>query len=665
MRRYRRYLPIPRQQLTFLYAALRVASFSIIIMLSIPAAATTASTATTTTTGPCVNQTATKQAFFGDLHIHTGISADAMLFGTRTHPDDAYSFATGKPIDIFRTATSMDKAISVQLARPLDFAAVTDHAENIGAVTLCLDPNSSAYDTKSCQFVREPLPSDSLANFAEKLARQFQTMYSSKEICGEDKQRCTDAMQKPWAEIQQAALEWNQPCEFSTFVGYEYSPTDRGSNLHHNVLFRTAEVMSAPISMSDVPNPFELYRRLQEECNESNTGCRAIAIPHNSNISNGKILRLDYPNAKTDDERKKLAQLRRDIIPIVEIFQEKGDSECRNGLWNVFGKPDEYCNFEKFRDWQGAQHEDCQTDTGNGGFQNQGCVSRLDYTRYALAAGIAEKARLGVNSLQFGVIGATDNHFGTAGDLEESDHNGRDRPYSLIEPGRMSTGGMAGIWARENTREALFDAMEQREVFATSGPRIKPRLFAGWDINSSSCDDPKMIEKSYQHGVPMGGELNSDGRLQSPIFLVSALADPGTLLHSGTPLQRLQIIKAWPGKNNELHQAIYDIAIAEGSESASVDVDNCERKGSGATALCATWKDPDYDASVNAVYYARVLENPSCRHTGYSCMPGSANPLPDFCDDDSIPKHIQERAWTSAIWVNGTRAKSEIVSEKN
>lgn len=602
----------------------------------------------------CPNSSDTKQAYFGDVHIHTGLSADAMLFGSRTQPNDAYAFATGQPIDIFRGMTTLTQPLSVQLERPLDFAAVTDHAENIGTVSLCLNPESPVYDTKDCQFVREPLPDDSMASFSAKLSKQFTTMYTSKEICGPDHQRCIDAIQTPWKKIQDAAKQWNTPCEFSTLVGYEYSSTSFGSNLHHNVLFRTDEVMHEPISMRVAPDPFDFYQRLKTECNDTDTGCKAIAIPHNSNISNGKMLRVDYPSAKNKAEKKALAQLRQDIIPVVESFQEKGDSECRNGLWKVLGKTDEYCGFEKYRDWQGAKHEDCKDGTGDGGFQNKGCVSRLDFVRTALAEGIAEEKRIGINSLKFGFIGATDNHFGTAGDLEEWVHNGVTRPFTFVEPGRMSTGGMAGVWAKQNTRESLFDAMTEREVFATSGPRIKPRLFAAAEFDQTSCSDPNMLSKAYASGVPMGGEL-ALLRKQKPTFIVSALGDPGTSAHPGTPLQRLQIIKVWSGKRNKLHQAVYDIAVAEGADKASVDLDSCEIQGTGAASLCAVWQDPSYKAGQSAAYYARVLENPSCRHSQYRCLDGVSEEKFEFCKDQTITKEIQERAWTSPIWVSANR----------
>ncbi|MFP8876203.1 MAG: DUF3604 domain-containing protein, partial [Myxococcota bacterium] len=436
------------------------------------------------------------------------------------------------------------------------------------------------------------------------------------------------------------------------FVGYEYSPTEQGANLHHNVIFRSEHVMDTPISSRDVPDPFAFYAKLKSECNDSGTGCEAIAIPHNSNISNGRMFRLGYDDDTPASEKRAISETRAEIVRLVEIFQEKGDSECRNGLWNVIGQPDEFCAFEKYRDWKSAEHEDCQDRVDIGGFENRGCVSRVDYTRYALAAGLAEEGRIGVNPLKFGVVGATDNHLGTAADLEEWLHDGRQRPVTPIEPGRMSTGGITGVWAEENTRESLYAAMKRRETFATSGPRIQPRLFASWDLPPDLCGDPEMVKRAYEMGVPMGAALPPRSKIsrEGPVFLASALRDPGTLAYPGAPLQRIQIVKVWAGEGDELHQAVYD--VAGGGNDASVDTSTCERSGEGATNLCAVWRDPDYEASVAAAYYARILENPSCRHTGYTCVRAEPGQEPGYCDDASVPKQIQERAWTSPIWVD-------------
>jgi hypothetical protein len=626
--------------------------FAVTVLGSLIPAATVA---TATSSAECANHSSERQAFFGDLHIHTGASADAMLFGTRNRPDDAYAFARGKEIFVFQDKMSPDWPLPAQLERPLDFAAVTDHAENIGTVSLCMTPGTDVYDSEECRYARKPLPTDDMAAFATELSKVFHMLYTSEAICGADRKRCIDAVQAPWKEIQRAAHQWNNACEFTTFVGYEYSPTEQGANLHHNVIFRSDRVMDAPISSRDVPDPFAFYAKLRAECNDSGTGCEAIAIPHNSNISNGRMFRLGYEDDAPVSEKRRVSETRAEIVRLVEIFQEKGESECRNGLWNVMGQPDEFCDFEKYRDWKGAKHEDCRDGVDIGGFMNRGCVSRVDYTRYALAAGLAEERRSGVNPLRFGVVGATDNHMGTTGDLEEWVHDGRQRPVTPIDPGRMSTGGMAGVWAEENTRESLYAAMHRRETFGTSGPRIKPRLFAGWDLSPDLCGEPEMASRAYEAGVPMGSGLppRPTGSKKGPAFLVSALQDPGTPAHPGTPLQRIQIVKVWAGEGDELHQVVHD--VAGGDNGASVDTTTCEQSGEGAASLCAVWRDPDYEPGVAAAYYARVLENPSCRNTGYACMRAAPGEEPAYCDDASVPKQIQERAWTSPIWVDEGR----------
>jgi hypothetical protein len=494
-----------------------------------------------------------------------------------------------------------------------------------------------------------------MAHFSSELSKSFQTMYFSEEICGKDRKRCIEAVQEPWSEIQDAANRWNNPCDFTAFIGYEYSPTPEGSNLHHNVIFRSDQVMDAPVSSRDVPDPFDLYRILKEQCNDSGTGCNAIAIPHNSNISNGRMFRSDFLDRGTLAEKQSVARLREEIIRVVEIFQEKGDSECRNGMWNVIGGEDELCAFEKYRDWGGASLVDCKDGSGEGGFQNQGCISRRDFTRYALAEGLVEEREIGVNSLRFGVIGSTDNHLGTTADLDEWTQDSIQRPTRKVEPGRMSTGGIAGVWAEENTRESIYAALERREVFATSGPRIQPRFFAGWDLPEDLCERSERVALAYANGVAMGGELSSrdEPSSEGPTFLALASQDPGTLAHPGTLLQRIQIVKVWAGRGDRIHQAVYD--VAGGPNDASVDSATCEQTGRGASSLCSVWRDPDYDPDVGAAYYARVVENPSCRHTGYACMRARAGEVPSYCADASMAKEIQERAWTSPIWVDEGR----------
>lgn len=599
----------------------------------------------------CRDTAADKRAFYGDLHIHTGLSADATLFGTKNRPDDAYQFARGGVIPLKPVAGGFSPA-DARLDRPLDFAAVTDHAENIGSISLCTRPDSPAYNTESCKFVRQPLPTENQEVFATAVTNAFMLLAGSEEVCGPDRKLCREAVAYPWQEIQEAAAKWNKPCEFTSFVGYEYSANFDGSKIHHNVIFRNEKVPEAPISSNDVPSMIDMWRKLKSDCKDAGTGCDVLAIPHNSNLSNGRMFRLDYEGETDPAKQREIAELRAEMEPVVEMFQQKGDSECRNGLWNVLGGSDELCGFEKYRDWQGAKFEDCEAGLGSGALLGRGCISRLDYTRYALAAGLGEEKRIGANPHVFGVIGSTDAHDGSAADVDEWVHDGEQRKDNPIGIGRMSTGGLAGIWAEENTRESLFGSLRSREVFATSGTRIQPRFFAAVNFDEALCNDPEYVKKAYEEGVPMGSKLQL-AKGQSPSFLVSALADIGSENHSGTPLQRLQIIKAWSGEGDELHQRVYDIANASSSDApASVDLASCNRRGAGAMSMCSVWKDPDYDAVQGAVYYARVIENPSCRHTGYLCADYEGREQPEFCSDKSIPKQSQERAWTSPIWIS-------------
>ena len=339
----------------------------------------------------CADHTAERRAFFGDLHIHTGVSADAYLFGTSNRPDDAYRFARGEAIEI-RHQTGDFPAKPARLERPLDFAAVTDHAESLGAISLCATPGTKEYESEICRGVRRPLAGESLAVMSQDIGAKFQSMYSP-ELCGEDNARCSAASAAPWAEVREAAARWNDACNFTAFVGYEYSPTPDSAKVHHNVIFKSERVIDLPIPWNVEPSVYAMWQRLERECSQAGAGCDVLTIPHNSNLSNGRMFRLDYDGETDPLKQAELARLRVRIERVVEIFQLKGDSECRNGLWNVLGASDELCEYEKFRKWQGASHDDCEDGVGSGALAGRGCVSRLDYARSALAARLAPGAR--------------------------------------------------------------------------------------------------------------------------------------------------------------------------------------------------------------------------------------------------------------------------------
>jgi hypothetical protein len=378
-----------------------------------------------------------------------------------------------------------------------------------------------------------------------------------------------------------------------------------------------------------------------------------------------------YPyslSERSPEEQRALASLRSEIEPLAEVMQVKGDSECRNGLSRVLGGADEYCDFEKLRHPDDIA-EDCGDDVGSGGMRLSGCHSRYSFTRYALIEGLREEERLGSNSFKFGLIAATDNHTASAGAVEEGayygstgmDRSPRERIREAVEvPGgvakgdvtRYNPGGLAGIWATENTREALFDAMRRRETFGTSGPRILPRFFAGWDFPADICDSSEMLATAYAHGVPMGSDLtrrnlHDTARSGSgPQFIVTAMRDPAA---GSTPLQKLQVIKGWMDGNGNMQQQVIDVA-GSSSPIGSVDPATCEQSGRGFDTLCTLWRDEEFDPSVPAVYYARVIENPSCRWSSYDCNALAPAERPAQCTDGSMDRTIQERAWTSPIW---------------
>jgi hypothetical protein len=328
-------------------------------------------------------------------------------------------------------------------------------------------------------------------------------------------------------------------------------------------------------------------------------------------------------------------------------------------MYGVVGAPDELCNFEKVRDMGGQEFEDCEEGAGYGAQAARGCSSRTDFARYALLEGLREQKRIGVNPYPFGLIGSTDNHMATPGGVSEYGipYKFGVTPAKLLEIGKRkrgppfwNPGGLAGVWAEENSRDSIFDALKRRESFATSGPRIVPRLFGGWQLDPDLCADPAFAKSGYASGVPMGGRLPPrPHEATSPSFAVSALADPGTPEGPGGLLQRIQIIKGWVDDEGRFHQEIHDVA-GDARSGADVDLATCTPRGPGATSLCAVWRDLAFDVEQDAVYYARVVENPSCRWSARLCLSLPEDERPNGCTTDQLPRVIQERAWTSPIW---------------
>ncbi|WP_194842684.1 DUF3604 domain-containing protein [Endozoicomonas sp. OPT23] len=619
----------------------------------------------------CQDQNKDKNAYFGALHIHTGFSGDAAGWGNQTTPVDAYKFARGDTIKPeFRLGDLSSPEVTID--RPLDFAAVTDHAEYLGEAYLCSTPGTQAYDTLICSVFRgdTQLPLGEAAQPLIRMASMVMFDERSALLCGENGMGCLKGVNHQWLRTQQAAEEAydrSDACNFTSFVGYEYSLKEKASNMHRNVIYANGTVPPIPLSAREVQKPEQLWEWLDNNCLEADGNCDALVIPHNSNWSSGRMF---YPYRLTEyseKDKQRYAMLRNKVERLVEIMQIKGDSECRNGLSGIMGMPDELCDFEKLRNYQ-EETEDCGDKKGEGNMKLQGCVSRYSFVRSVLMEGLTEQREVGTNSMKFGIIAASDNHLAIGGAVEEDNypgHNGGDTtPKDRIgeeinvpglvkaEPYRYNPGGIAGVWAEENTRESLFSSMKKKETFGTSGPRILPRFFAGWDYKPEMCGNPDMVSRAYASGVAMGGDLPEAPSASSrPSFLLSALMDAK---EGATPLQKIQIIKGWTDESGKMYQEIIDV-VGDKQPTMSVNTNTCEQTGTGHQSLCGVWQDENFDPNVSAVYYARVVENPSCRWSTYDCNKLSDKEKPAACSDPSVPKTVQERAWTSPVWYEASQ----------
>jgi Protein of unknown function (DUF3604) len=598
---------------------------------------------------PCSDHRALKQPFFGDLHVHTRYSLDASTQGTRTSPAQAYAFALGERLPIQPWNEAGEGQRSLQLRRPLDFAMVSDHAELIGEVAMCNTPTLPGYDSWQCLVYR---------HWPRGAYYLFNAMASIKAshlgLCGEGDALCLEAARGPWQEMQAAAEQYydrSGDCSFTTFVGYEWTggEPDSGGNLHRNVVFRNAEVTPLPISFIDGPAAHLLWQSLDAQCNSAEGDCEALVIPHNANLSAG------FMYSTLDDDGRAMdagyAAQRRQFEPLAEIMQHKGASEC---FFQAGVTEDELCAFEQQPiDNISGYDNPPQPDTG--------------FLRRALTEGLRLQQVLGINPYQQGFVASTDTHLGTPGAVEEDrflGHGGAGVPAAKrVPPGlpdklEYNPGGLAVLWAEENSRDALFSAMRRREAYGTSGPRIVSRFFAGWDYPQDLCQQPDRVERAYAGGVPMGGELAAPPAPGAqPTFLVAARQDPGTPDAPGMPLQRIQIIKAWVDGEGQARERVLDVAGGDGDE-AGVNLATCEPYGSGAAELCSVWQDTQFDPSEPAFYYSRVVENPSCRWSQRQCLAAGINCAePDSVPDDyaacCAEEHrptVQERAWTSPVW---------------
>ena len=576
---------------------------------------------------------AERQAYFGDLHVHTMYSFDSFIYGTTATPDDAYKFAKG---GVVTHAGGFD----MQLHEPLDFYAVTDHAGYLGSLPAMVDPSTELSKHELAAGMAE------LGTAKERSAYFYRFL----EIFASDRRSelvDTRVSRAAWDDIKAAANRHYEPGKFTTFVAYEYSPhVSFKWMIHRNVIFQGDKAPDMPLSSLETLNPEDLWRWMD---NQRSRGFEALAIPHNSNLSGGNTFNvLDYEGNPLDST---YAELRMRNEPLVEIAQAKGASDTHPAL----SPNDEWADFE--------------------------ILSRLtprspvnkpegSYVRNALMRGLEFQDSEGFNPFKVGIIAGSDTHnasysgdennfwgkFGLddgepveRGSIPLPEPNEDGSLYKVTVNHNYSAAGLTAVWAEENTRESIYAALRRKEAFGTSGPRIKVRFFAGRDMPTLDAED--VFAKAYESGVPMGGELQNENN-SSPEFLVWAIRDA----HSA-PLQRLQIIKA-SVRGGEAAETVYDVACSDGlsvdqdthrcpDNGALVNLDDCSISSDvGDAELKTVWTDPDFNASEVAVYYVRVLENPVCRWSTWDAIRAGVPPRED------LHATIQERAWTSPIWLS-------------
>jgi hypothetical protein len=603
-----------------------------------------------------------RRPFFGDLHVHTRFSADAYIFGTKVGPRDAYAFAQGAGITLADDDELQTR--STRLDRPLDFAAVTDHSEFFGEVNLCITPGSPLYDTEMCGNLRKPDSPD------DRFDVTVQWLYpagidnppKSHAFCSTPGVDCDADAASVWQEMQAAAEEAydrSDACTFTSFLGYEHTASPFGRHRHRNVIFRNHVVPAFASSQLETAAdgwPQGLWTAVERDCLDAGSGCDAVVIPHNSNLSGGEQFADPADGAE--------AQRRQDREPLVELFQLKGNSECRFDLiaGEGVGTSDELCSFEQLTRSHEGPDNDPPPDVRS--------WPRRNLVRNALEDGLALEERLGANPFRTGFIGSTDNHDGASGSTDEKgwqggQGNGDASPQRRISRQlQTNPGGLAGVWAEENSRDAIFAALARRETFATSGTRSLVRLFGG-ALDGVSCASPDFVARAYATGTPMGGELGDVRGGASPRFAVLAVKDPGTADAPGADLQRIQIVKGWLDPGGAARERVFDVA---GTASDGTDLDRASCTPAPAAAeLCAVWEDPEFDPAQRAFYYARVLEVPTCRWSTRTCKEQGVDPFAADCAAQAaragepfadccltrelgVEPVVQERTWSSPIW---------------
>ena len=566
-----------------------------------------------------------RNAYFGETHMHTALSLDAYIGGTRLLPSDSYRFAKGETVVVNGRVK--------RLERPLDFAAVSDHAEYLGEMFTVMFPEAKGHRNETVVNLRN------LQSIKEKQQWFFKYVVGNTRSADPkhpDFFQGEETTRAGWQLVIDAAQEHDDPGTFTTFIAFEWTAAPGGGNMHRNILFRDDEVPALPLDSWTTNKVEELWKWMKETADGGST---LLAIPHNSNASKGQMFPTVDSFGNPIDAA--YATTRAEWEPLIEMMQIKGNSEVHRSFW----KADEFADFENGDSIQKSSER---------------TFSKRDFVREGLKLGLAHEREFGINPYKLGFIGGTDSHNGLMSDIVENDfiggHGAEDGSVvrrreggvgGWIDGPDLSIGSLAGVWAEENTRASIWDAMKRRETFSTSGPRIQVRMFAG-DGLSATADAMKIVAEGYSTGVPMGGDLPPTTK--APVFTVHAEKDP-----IGANLDRIQIIKGWVDAEGTTHEAIVD-AVWSGDRSrgedgrlapvgTTVDLETAAYTNDiGAASLTGSWTDPAFDPGQHAFYHARVLEIPTPRWTTYEAV---RNGLPL---QPGVATTIQERAWGSPIW---------------
>jgi hypothetical protein len=567
-----------------------------------------------------------RQVYFGEQHLHTRNSPDAFAAGSRQSWDATYEYAMGREVTLSTIATHN----KIKKSTPYDFVAITDHAEYFGVMPRLIDPKDPLSKTDFGKKLQANDPSAVQTILHSILTATSMPQYVAPEM-----------LQENWERYVKVANKYNDPGKFTALIAFEWTSIPNGRNMHRNVFFRNDTGPKAPYSAFDSIHPEDLWTYLEVQ---RNIGNDTFAIPHNGNVSDGWMYSpnkfLGGPMDTRYAERQALNE------PLTEIIQTKGQSDTHP----AFSPNDEFAEFEMFPN-----------------LINIGQPSQIKYgfIRQGLVEGMILEEQLGTNPYKMGIVSGADSHSGYSNNEEFNFHGSHgaleDTPKKRLNPvpdasgdmpSRLGSAGTTAVWADENTRAGIFDAMKRKETYGTSGTLIRLRFFGGWNYDDDLTSDRNFVEEAYEGGVPMGGDLPAKPRrAKAPTFVVQALKDP----ESGN-LDRIQIIKGFINKWGRTDEKIYDVALSDGRKpdaktgkvppvGNTVNVSKATYTNDiGDTQLSAVWTDPDFDPAQRAVYYVRVLEIPTPRWSTYDSV-RSGLPIPA-----GIPTTLQERAWSSPIW---------------